>query len=147
MVVSIKHSRVADHCLSPVSDKNFLINNNGYVAIRNTQKNFFDHLVGESPKSGISFPDMKKIAYAYGIPFSRIYSHKGLKQSIMRTLESKSPFMLEIMMDPWQLLVPKVSSYTRADGKLVSKPMEDMWPFLPREEFYKNMIVEPLKEE
>ena len=50
-------------------------------------------------------------------------------------------------MDPWQLLVPKVSSYTRADGKLVSKPMEDMWPFLPREEFYKNMIVEPLKEE
>lgn len=127
--------------------KIFLINNNGYVAIRNTQKNFFDHLVGESPKSGISFPDMKKIAYAYGIPFSRIYSHKGLKQSIMRTLESKSPFMLEIMMDPWQLLVPKVSSYTRADGKLVSKPMEDMWPFLPREEFYKNMIVEPLKEE
>lgn len=127
--------------------KIFLFNNDGYVAIRNTQINFFKHLVGESPKSGISFPDMRKIARAYGIPFARASSHKGLKQSIKRALACKGSYMLEIMMDPMQPLIPKVSSYTTSEGKLISKPMEDMWPFLPREEFYKNMIVKPLKEE
>ncbi len=127
--------------------KIFLINNDGYLAIRNTQQNFFKHLVGESPETGISFPDMKKIAWAYGIPFARISSHTGLKQAIKKALTSDGPYLVEMMMDPWQPLVPKVSSYTRPDGKLISKPMEDMWPFLPRKEFYENMIIEPLKEE
>lgn len=125
--------------------KIFLINNNGYLAIRNTQKSFFNHLVGESPRTGISFPDMKKIARAYGLPFSRVPSHKGLKYAINRTLEMKGPSMLEIMMDPWQPLIPKVASSVRSDGTLISKPMEDMWPFLPREEFYKNMIIKPVE--
>lgn len=127
--------------------KIFLINNDGYVAIRSTQKNFFNHLVGESPQSGISFPNMQKIAKAYGIPSARIGSHKGLKPSIQKALKAKGPYILEIMMDPRQPLVPKVSSYVRPDGKLISKPMEDMWPFLPREEFYRNMITEPVKED
>lgn len=126
--------------------KIFLINNDGYVAIRNTQINFFNHLVGEGPKSGISFPNMQKIAKAYGIPSSRIHGHKGLKEEIQRALRSTGPYLLEIMMDPRQPLLPKVSSYVRADGKLISKPMEDMWPFLPREEFNKNMIIDPIKE-
>ncbi|MEK7060635.1 MAG: thiamine pyrophosphate-binding protein [Patescibacteria group bacterium] len=126
--------------------KIFLINNNGYLAIRNTQKNFFNHLVGEGPKSGISFPNMQKIAKAYGITSDRVSTHKSLKKKIQKALAARGPYILEIMMDPWQPLIPKVSSYVRADGKLISKPMEDMWPFLPREEFLKNMIVPPLNE-
>lgn len=126
--------------------KIFLINNNGYLAIRNTQKNFFNHLVGEGPKSGISFPNMQKIAKAYGITSDRVSTHTSLKKKIQKALAARGPYILEIMMDPWQLLVPKVSSYVRADGKLISKPMEDMWPFLPREEFNKNMIIDPIKE-
>lgn len=127
--------------------KIFLINNDGYLAIRNTQKNFFNHMVGESPKTGISFPDMKKISWAYGIPFARISSHKGLQSAIAKALASRGPYMLEIMTDPWQLLVPKVTSVVGEGGKLISKPMEDMWPFLPRDEFYRNMLIKPLKEE
>jgi acetolactate synthase-1/2/3 large subunit len=126
--------------------KIFLINNNGYLAIRNTQKGFFNHLVGESPKTGISFPDMGKIAWAYGIPFARIATHTGLKRAIQKSLASKGPYMLEIMMDPWQSLIPKVTSTVGKNGKLISKPMEDMWPFLPRDEFYRNMIIKPLAE-
>lgn len=127
--------------------KIFLINNDGYLAIRNTQKNFFNHMVGESPKTGISFPNMQKIAKAYGIPSDRVATHKELKKKIQHALAVRGPYILEIMMDPWQSLVPKVSSYVRKDGKLISKPMEDMWPFLPREEFYKNMIIKPLTED
>ena len=126
--------------------KIFLINNNGYLAIRNTQKNFFNHLVGEGPKSGISFPNMQKIAKAYGITSDRVSTHKSLKKKIQKALAARGPYILEIMMDPWQPLIPKVSSYVRADGKLISKPMEDMWPFLPREELLKNMSVPPLNE-
>ncbi|HLD25149.1 MAG TPA: thiamine pyrophosphate-binding protein [Patescibacteria group bacterium] len=127
--------------------KIFLINNDGYVAIRTTQKNFFNHLVGESPKTGISFPDMKKISHAYGIPFARISTHAGLKKAIDTALGSPGPYMLELMVDPWQPLVPKVTSMVGRNGKLISKPMEDMWPFLPRKEFNQNMLIKPLKED
>ena len=127
--------------------KIFLINNDGYLAIRNTQKNFFNHMVGESPKTGISFPNMQKVAKAYGIKSDRALTHKDLRKKILKAIESRGPYILEIMMDPWQPLVPKVSSYVRNDGKLISKPMEDMWPFLPRDEFNKNMIIEVLKED
>lgn len=128
--------------------KIFLINNDGYLAIRNTQMNYFKgHLVGESLKSGISFPNMQKIAKAYGVPSMRVYNHKGLKEKVKKALTVKGPFIFEIMMDPNQPLIPKVSSYVRLDGKLVSKPMEDMYPFLPREEFLRNMIIPPIEEE
>lgn len=127
--------------------KIFVINNDGYLAIRNTQKNFFNHMVGESPKTGISFPDMQKIAKAYGIPSDRAVTHKGLKKKIQVALSARGPYILELMMDPWQPLVPKVSSYVQEDGKLISKPMEDMWPFLPRDEFHDNMIIDVLKED
>ena len=127
--------------------KIFLINNDGYLAIRSTQVNFFNHLVGESPKSGISFPNMQKIAKAYGIPSIRVYGHKSLKEKIKKALAVKGPFIFEIMMDPNQQLIPKVSSIVRPDGNLISKPMEDMWPFLPRDEFLKNMIIPPAQEE
>lgn len=126
--------------------KIFLINNDGYLAIRSTQNNFFKHLIGESPRSGISFPNMQKISKAYGIPSMRVYNHKNLKEKIKEALAVKGPFMFEIMMDPNQQLIPKVSSIVRPDGKLISKPMEDMWPFLPREELKENMLI-PLLEE
>jgi acetolactate synthase-1/2/3 large subunit len=104
-------------------------------------------MVGESPSTGISFPDIQKIAKAYGIPSDRVATHKELKKKIQNSLSARGPYILEIMMDPWQPLIPKVSSYARKDGKLISKPMEDMWPFLPREEFYRNMIIKPINEE
>lgn len=128
--------------------KLFVINNDGYLAIRNTQDGFFkSHYVGSSPKSGISFPDMLKIAKAYGIPAVRVKNHFGMENKIKSVLNSKGPILCEIMMDPKQSLIPKVTSLMKPDGKMISKPLEDMYPFLPRQEFYENMIIEPLKED
>lgn len=128
--------------------KIFLLNNNGYLAIRNTQDAFFkSHYVGTDETSGVGFPDMAKISKAYGIPFERIKNHKDLKNKIKKILSKKGPFLCELMMNPKQPLIPKVSSYARPDGKLISRPMEDMYPFLEREEFFKNMIIAPLKED
>lgn len=128
--------------------KIFLINNDGYLAIRSTQANYFkDHFVGESHRSGISFPNMQKIAKAYGILSVRVYNHKGLKEKIKKALSTKGPFIFEIMMNPNQQLIPKVTSFVRPDGKVISKPMEDMYPFLDRKEFYKNMLIPPINED
>lgn len=128
--------------------KIFVINNNGYLAIRNTQDNFFkSHYVGSNPSTGVSFPDILKIAKAYGIPSLRIKNHNGLNRKVKNVLSKNGPVICEIMMDSKQPLMPKVSSYVRPDGKLISKPMEDMYPFLDREEFRQNMLIEPLKED
>lgn len=128
--------------------KIFVINNQGYLAIRISQDNFFQsHYVGSSPESGVSFPNIIAIAKAYGIKTSKISNHKDLKDKIQEVLKSEGPFLCEIMMDPNQELIPKVSSFIRADGKLVSKPMEDMYPFLERSEFLENMIIKPINED
>lgn len=128
--------------------KIFVINNGGYLAIRITQDNYFGgHYVGADKEHGISFPDIRKIASAYNIPSVRISSHKELVGKIKRVIATKGPIICEIMMDPKQPLIPKVTSWVRPDGKVISKPMEDMFPFLPRSEFKDAMIIEPLPEE
>lgn len=128
--------------------KIFVFNNEGYLSIRITQENFFkSHYVGSNPQSGVSFPDMRKISKAYGIPFVRINNQTTLEEKLRHMLDAEGPIICEIMMDPHQPLIPKVTSVMRPDGRMISKPLEDMYPFLPREEFYQNMIIEPLKED
>lgn len=127
--------------------KLFVFNNNGYLAIRITQDAYFkSHYVGCDPESGLSFPDLLKIAEAYGIPAVRIENHANLEEKIRKVLDSEGPIICEIMMDPNQALIPKITSEVKPDGRLISKPLEDMYPFLPRDEFYKNMIIKPIKE-
>lgn len=128
--------------------KIFVINNDGYLAIRNTQEGYFGgHYVGSDPKSGVSIPDMQKISKAYGMPYIRIKNHFHLKNKLQYVLKTKGPFLCEIMMDPNQPLIPKVTSLVKSDGTLISKPLEDMYPFLPRDEFLKNMIIPALAED
>lgn len=126
----------------------FLYNNNGYHSIRQTQNNFFGHpLVGVEPSSGLSFPDASKLAYAYGIEFFRIESHSQIIEGLNKALlHQNGPFICEVMLDIEQYFSPKLSSRKLPDGKMVSPPLEDMFPFLPREEFYKEMIIEPIKD-
>lgn len=122
--------------------KIFVFNNNGYHSIRQTQNNFFKSpLVGCDPDSGISFPDMERIAYAYQIPFIRCENHLKLDESIIRVLDCDTPFICEIMLATDQPFSPKSSSKRLTDGRLISKPLEDMFPFLDREEFESNMII------
>lgn len=127
--------------------KIFVLNNNGYLAIRNTQNAFFQRrYVGTDKKHGISFPDMVKIAHAYGIHAVQMKTQHGMRRQIQKLLRMKGPVLCDIYMDPKQLLIPKVASLFRKDGSIVSKPLEDMYPFLSREEFRKHMIVPPMSE-
>lgn len=126
--------------------KIFVINNCGYLSIRFTQKMHFNRLIGEGPSSGVSFPDTKKIAKAYGIKFVRITESNKLSSFIDEVLRYNGPMICEIITPPDQPIVPTVASYKKEDGTMVSRPLEDMFPFLDRKEFNKNMLIKPLKE-
>ena len=127
--------------------KFFYLNNQGYLSIKNTQINYFNsRLVATDASSGLTLPDIQKIAYAYGIPSNRIETHDGLEKGVAVALASDGPFICEVMIDPAEQVAPKVKSMLGANGKMISKPLEDLAPFLDRAEFLENMIVKPLEE-
>ena len=129
--------------------KLFLINNNGYHSIRITQTNLFGHhaKVGIGPESAdLSFPDFEKIAKAFGYPYYSAHSNAQMKQAVDESLSADGQVFCEIFTDTDQLWEPKSSTKRMEDGSLVSPPLEDLAPFLPREELAKNMFI-PLIEE
>ena len=124
--------------------KIFIINNNGYHSIRQTQTNLFNPpLVGVSPENGISFPDLEKIAYAYGIKFSRIEKVQDLTNKLQDVLDAKGPIICEIITDEKQNFEPKLSSKMLEDGTMISPELDDMFPFLDKQE-YENIKKEAL---
>lgn len=127
--------------------KFFYLNNNGYGSIMAMQRNYFDgRYVGSEPKSGLTFPDICKVGQAYGLTTLRIENHNELHEKIQKALSVPGPVICEVMVDPMQVQMPRVTSVMQSDGTLRSKPMEDLWPFLSRDEFYANMIIPPLSE-
>lgn len=127
--------------------KLFVMNNGGYFSIMSTQNKFFDgNLVGESEMSGISFPKTKKIAEAYGIDYVCIEKLAGIGAKIEEILYSDKPMVIEVILDKTSETIPTNASQLREDGVMISKPLEDMYPFLPRKEFFENMIVKPIEE-
>lgn len=126
--------------------KIFVLNNDGYLSIRFTQSRYFDgRFIGESTSSGVSFPDTSKIAHAYGIKYLKTNNNQELNTILDNILKYEGPVICEIMTPKDQLIIPTVASEKRDDGTMVSKPLEDMYPFLDRKEFHKNMIVKPLE--
>lgn len=124
--------------------KIFLMNNDGYSSIRQTQNNYFpDNPVGCDPTSGVTFPDFVAVGHAFGIDSRRCDSLEQASVAIRSALEGPSPRLLEVMLDPDRVFTPKLSSRQLPDGKMVSSPLEDMAPFLPREEFSENLLVPP----
>ncbi|OAM89579.1 thiamine pyrophosphate-binding protein [Termitidicoccus mucosus] len=122
--------------------KIFILNNTGYHSIRQTQANFFaDNIVGCGTDSGLSFPDFDKVAHAFGLPFKRCQTHAELDACIEATLIEPGPTLCEIMLDLKQSFAPKLSSRKLDDGRMVTAALEDMAPFLPREELKANMLV------
>ncbi len=116
--------------------KLFVINNNGYLLIRHTQKTHMEgRLMGESPKTGLYIPDSIKVADAYGIKSVRISSPSELHKKLKDILSYNGPMVIDVVSPQWQLIIPRVSSDKAPDGRLISKPFEDLYPFLPREEF------------
>ena len=130
--------------------KIFLINNNGYHSIRITQNNLFkEHCkVGIGTESGdLSFPEFRKIAEAFGYPYYSASSNAEMKKVVNEVLALDGPVFCEIFTDTTQVWEPKSSTKRLPDGTLVSPPLEDLAPFLPREELERNMFIPLMPEE
>jgi len=129
--------------------KIFLINNGGYHSIRQTQSNLFkgEPLVGIGVDSGVegindlSFPDMEKLAAAYGYPFMRVYHNQDLEAAVQKTFDTEGPVICEIMVTMSQQFLPKSAAKKLPDGSIVSPPLEDMDPYLSDDEMNKVMLV------
>ena len=116
--------------------KTFILNNNGYHSIRQTQTAKFDPpLVGVCDGNGLSFPDLEKLAYAYGMRYVKIENTDEIESKTREALEGSDPVLCEVILSDKQNFEPKLSSKVLPDGSIVSPPIEDMFPFLPREEF------------
>lgn len=126
----------------------FVWNNNGYLSIRATQSKFFEgRFIGTDSSCGVSFPNLEKIANAYGLKYYRLEHSHNLSEQIKEILVYPKAVLCEVMCNPDQEVMPIVSSLRREDGSMVSKPLEDMYPFLDREEFRKEMLIPPVDEE
>ena len=120
--------------------KIFVFNNDGYLSIKHTQTTFFDgHFVGSDPKSGVSCPDTIKIAKAYGFKHFRIKNNKDVKKTLLKITKTKGPVLTEVMIDPMQAFLPKVTSKRLEDGTMISSSLENMAPFLPEKELEEVM--------
>lgn len=127
--------------------KIIILNNSGYSSIFQTHRNFFKGVeVGAGPKSGVSFPDFAKVSAAFDLPFIRVATHEGITDALRRTMGTDGPAVCEVMIDEHQPFAPKLSSKQLPDGRIISPPLEDLSPFLSREEFEENMIIELFNE-
>ena len=122
--------------------KIFLYTNDAYLTIKHTQTALFNgRLAGTDKKTGVSCPDFKKIAVAFGIRVVELDDSSKMEAAIKETLLGDDAVLCDIRMHPMQPLVPKVSFSLQPDGSLVSPPLEDLYPFLPREKLRQEMII------
>ncbi len=126
--------------------KIIVLDNSGYSSIIQTQRNFFDNKFGCDKNTGVSFPNLDKIAFAYGIKYFEINKHSEIDSVIKEVNSCTEPVICRVNINPDMVFSPKLSSEKLPDGSLKSKPLEDMYPFLDRDEFKSNMIV-PIIEE
>jgi acetolactate synthase-1/2/3 large subunit len=122
--------------------KMFIFDNNGYGSIMATQRNMFNGFyVGSEPGSGLTLPDVCAVASAYGIRHERAANHQELEEVIARTLSGNDPVLCSIKATQFHVAAPKVQAMKLPDGGMISKPLEDMWPYLSPEELAQNMIA------
>lgn len=127
--------------------KIFVWNNDGYLSIRATQRKFFEgRFIGTDSTSGLSFVSIEKIAGAYGLKYFCLDRSHNLTKGIKEILDYPKAAVCEVICIRDQEIVPTVSAMRKEDGSMVSKPLEDMYPFLDRKEFYEEMIVKPIDE-
>ncbi len=126
--------------------KLFVVNNDGYASIRASQSGYFGRTIGCDSRSGLTLPDVKRIAAAYGLQTFRIGDEPDLVDRLRAILDSPGPVVCEVAAIPDEPRAPRLSSAHHPDGSIVSKPLEDLWPFLDRAEFASNMLIEPLED-
>lgn len=126
--------------------KIFVMNNNGYLAIRHTQKTFLEsNYTGSAPEGGLTLPNYQKVAKAYGLKTVRISKNVDLLKGIRWSLKMDGPVLCEIMVSPDQELIATQGFDLNKDGTFSPRPLEDMYPFLERKKFLENMFIKPYK--
>jgi len=127
--------------------KIFIMNNNGYSSIRTMQETHFNgHYVGNDPSSGLTLPDIISVAQAYKIKALRINDVSELELKIREALDFPGPVICDVMVIPGFKVAPKVASQRKENGTMVSRPLEDQWPFLDRDELKSNMMIPLVRE-
>jgi acetolactate synthase-1/2/3 large subunit len=127
--------------------KFFVLDNAGYAAIRGSQNAYFGGPnIGCDPATGLSLPDFCEVARAYGIASARIDNQTDLAGQVRKVLDTPGPVVCVVKVLAEEVRAPRVTSVQLLNGSFASKPLEDLWPFLDREEFRENMIVPPLGE-
>lgn len=128
--------------------KYFILCNGGYGSIMATQRNYFQgRFTGSDPSSHLTLPDIRRVANAYGIPTAHIHDHGEIRNQVRAVLAQPGPVICAVDVSPDERTAPRVISKVQADGSIVSYPMEDMWPFLDRDEFQANMVVPAAEEQ
>jgi acetolactate synthase I/II/III large subunit len=121
--------------------KIFVLNNGGYLSIRQTQNGFFQgRLIGTGATSGVAFPDMLKVGAAYGISSFRVERMCDLEM-VKEQLAAPGPSLFDVQLDAAQEFEPRLRSRILPDGTIQTPNLEDMYPFLSPEELAENMLV------
>jgi len=126
--------------------KLFVLNNDGYASIRTSQSRYFGRLAGADASSGVTLPPLDKVVAAFGLPYARIDTDRDLVARVRELLDAPGPVVVEVLTPREEPRAPSLSSMRKPDGSMVSKPLEDLAPFLPREEFLANMLIPPVEE-
>jgi acetolactate synthase-1/2/3 large subunit len=125
-----------------LSIKFFVLNNHGYASIQATQRTHFNgYFVGCNEASGLTLPSLSRIAEAFCIKHVLISSQSNMRQKVREVLEYQGPVVCDVEITPNQVTAPRISSELTAAGTMVSRPLEDLWQFLDREEFKRNMLI------
>lgn len=140
IMMNLQELQTIKHHNLPI--KIFLLNNDGYISIKQTQNNFFEgRNTGAGTNSGVTTPDFVKVGNAFGIESYRITNPQDVDISIEKMLNSENPMICEVMVNPDYIFTPKLSARKLDDGTMISPSLEDMYPFLDRDEFNKNLII------
>lgn len=126
--------------------KCFVVNNGGYASIRSSQQNYFKRQIGADEDSGLRLPDLETLSKAYGVSYLRIENSPHLKEHLQNALDHVGPLLCEVVVKREEPRIPRVASKQLPDGKMVSSPLEDLFPFLSRDELQRNMLI-PLLDE
>jgi acetolactate synthase-1/2/3 large subunit len=127
--------------------KFFVLNNDGYSSIRASQKAYFGNAsIGADKNTGLTIPNLSRVGASYGLGTYVIKDQTHLREEIRKVLDMEGPVLCDVNVLPDEVRAPRLQSYQKPDGSFVSRPLEDLFPFLSREEFLENMIVKPLPE-
>jgi acetolactate synthase-1/2/3 large subunit len=124
--------------------KIIVLDNNGYLSIKSTQQNFFGLAIGSAPDNGVSFPNMEKVGKSFDIPSYTIDKYDFVSD-VQELINMQGPVLINVKLDANQMFEPKLSSKKLPDGKMISAPLEDMFPFLSENELESNMIIKTVK--